>query len=626
MTTQDILIPVLRGVHVASLASTFGALLFALLIAEKSAIYLRRVLYRLVRISVVFALLAGIAWMAVETAVIADATNLSSFIDAVPVVAFRTQYGRWFVFRCALLIILPWLPLGTRFGGVMALVLAALALAVQPWLGHAGAIGGSLGIELISSETLHLLAAGAWLGGLLPLLIAIGKLPHEAAATACRRFTPIGLSAVLLLAGTAIAQVAALMGGLPGLFGTSYGHVALVKLGLFFILLTLAALNRLVLTDHLAQSASSEARRRMRTSIMIEMILGVAVIVTAGFLASSAPGMHEQPIWRFAWRLSLAALGDPNLRSELILALTASGIGTSLAITALMWRRWRWQALGLGLAILVVAVPHLKLLFTEAYPTTFFVSPTDFAASAIVHGAKIFATSCVVCHGTEGQGDGPAAKSLLVQPLDLTAEHLWAHTDGDLYWYVSHGFVSPNGSTEMPGFGNALPSDEIWELIDYLHAHNAGHSMRLTGRWSHPLQVPQFDAVCPSERTLSFDDLRGRFLRIEADLGGEREDVPSQVDATTVFLVRNRAGRPANGACVAAEPEAWSAFAIILGQTPDTLAGWQILVDKGSWLRAAWHPGDPGDWNDPQVLEGIIRDISAHPLTITPPSGHVHAQ
>jgi putative copper export protein/mono/diheme cytochrome c family protein len=626
MTTQDILVPALRGTHVVSLISAFGTLLFALVIAERSAIHLRRVLYRLARISAVCALLTGVAWMAVETAVIADATNFSSFIDAVPIVALRTQYGRWFLFRCALLIILPWLPLGTRFAGVMAVALAASALAVQPWLGHAGAMGGSLGTELISSETLHLLAAGAWLGGLLPLLIAIGRLPHQAAALACRRFTPIGLSAVLLLAGTAIAQVAALMGGLPGLFGTSYGHIALVKLGLFIVLLALAALNRLVLTDRLARSASFAARRWMHTSIVIEMTLGLAVIVTAGFLASSAPGMHEQPVWPFAWRPSLAALRDPSLRSELILALTATGIGACIAITALPWRRWRWQALGLGLAILVVAVPHLKLLLTDAYPTTFFASPTDFAASAIVHGAKLFAANCVVCHGEEGQGDGPAAKSLLVQPLDLTAAHLWAHTDGDLYWYVSRGFASPNGSTEMPGFGNTLPSDEIWELIDYLHAQNAGHSMRLTGKWLHPLQVPQFDAVCPSDRTLSFDDLRGRLLRIEARSGSEREDAPPQVDATTVLLVRNHASRPIEAACVAVEPEAWSAFAIILGQKPDTLAGWQILVDKGSWLRAAWHPGDPGDWNDPQALEDIIRDISAHPLAITPPSGHVHTQ
>ena len=47
------------------------------------------------------------------------------------------------------------------------------------------------------------------------------------------------------------------MGGLPGLLGTGYGQVALVKLGLFVVLLALAALNRLALTDRLAGARRS---------------------------------------------------------------------------------------------------------------------------------------------------------------------------------------------------------------------------------------------------------------------------------------------------------------------------------------------------------------------------------
>jgi hypothetical protein len=56
------------------------------------------------------------------------------------------------------------------------------------------------------------------------------------------------------------------MGGLPGLFGTGYGQVALVKLGLFVVLLALAALNRLALTDRLAGTASDAPRHHMRIS------------------------------------------------------------------------------------------------------------------------------------------------------------------------------------------------------------------------------------------------------------------------------------------------------------------------------------------------------------------------
>ena len=129
-------------------------------------------------------------------------------LHAVPTVALRTQFGHWLLLRLMLLIAV--LPLLWR-AGIASHRIGGAALAVQPLLGHAGAMGGSAGTQLIVSEALHLLAAGAWLGGLLPLFLAIGRLPHEAAATTCHGFTPIGLASVLLLAGTAVLQIAALM-------------------------------------------------------------------------------------------------------------------------------------------------------------------------------------------------------------------------------------------------------------------------------------------------------------------------------------------------------------------------------------------------------------------------------
>ena len=82
----------------------------------------------------------------------------------------------------------------------------------------------------------------------------------------------------------------------------------------------------------------------------------------------------------------------------------------------------RWPALVVAAITLALAIPHLDLLFVQAFPTSFYTSPTEFAATAIVHGAKLFAANCVVCHGAEGRGDGPAAKSLPWPPADLTAD------------------------------------------------------------------------------------------------------------------------------------------------------------------------------------------------------------
>ena len=323
MSTLEIVVALLRGAHVAALVSLFGTLVFLTLVAPaamaeaaEDAPRLRRRLLRVARISAALALIVGIAWLAVESAVIAGAGSIAMTLQALPVVALRTQFGQWLLVRGVLLLaalplLRPW-----RAGNAVAAVLAAMALALQPMLGHAGALGGSLGTTLIISEILHLLAAGAWLGSLLPLFITIGTLPHNAAATACRSFTPVGLSAVLVLGGTATVQVTEFMGGVPGLFGTGYGHIALVKLGLFAVLLALAAINRLALTDRLAETAPDAARRHMRVSVATEAVLGTLVVFTAGFLASHAPGTHEQPVWPFAWRPSLSAFYVPELRTE----------------------------------------------------------------------------------------------------------------------------------------------------------------------------------------------------------------------------------------------------------------------------------------------------------------------
>ena len=133
-----------------------------------------------------------------------------------------------------------------------------------------------------------------------------------------------------------------------------------------------------------------------------------------------------------------------------------------------------------------------------------------------MHGQALFAANCTTCHGADARGDGPAAKSLPVPPADLTAPHFWGHTEGDLFWYISHGIDAPSGAPAMPAFGGTLSSGDIWALIDFLKAHNAGYGMRTTGRWSQPIPLPQFDAICADGSAINLDDLRNRVVHIVA--------------------------------------------------------------------------------------------------------------
>src|SRR6185437_699364 len=99
-------------------------------------------------------------------------------------------------------------------------------------------------------------------------------------------------------------------------------------------------------------------------------------------------------------------------------------------------------------------------------------------------GARAFAANCVACHGAEGRGDGPAAKALNDAPADLTAAHIYAHTDGELFWWLSHGMEG----TTMPGFSDALNDETRWNHVDFLHANADG----VRAAQGSPATMPDF--------------------------------------------------------------------------------------------------------------------------------------
>jgi mono/diheme cytochrome c family protein len=96
-------------------------------------------------------------------------------------------------------------------------------------------------------------------------------------------------------------------------------------------------------------------------------------------------------------------------------------------------------------------------------------------AAAIARGQSLFQTYCMVCHGSDGKGTGPAATSLPHPPADLTHHFHRAPGDGDayLFWRVSEGGqVEPFASMQstMPAFKTVLSDDQRWDVLAYVHA------------------------------------------------------------------------------------------------------------------------------------------------------------
>jgi putative copper resistance protein D len=185
-----------------------------------------------------------------------------------------------------------------------AVALAAGLVGTLAFAGHAGAGSGIEGAIHLTSDILHLVAAAAWIGSLLPLAVLLGAAhltgdePSKAiACTATLRFSALGMVTVGTLVATGIVNSWELAGSVPALFGTDYGRLLLVKVALFLVMLSIAAVNRLHLTPRLVQrldaSTRQHALRQLRINSLIEAGVAAIIVFIVGVLGTLPPGLDE---------------------------------------------------------------------------------------------------------------------------------------------------------------------------------------------------------------------------------------------------------------------------------------------------------------------------------------------
>ena len=492
-----------RALAVAALLSAFGASVFRAWVLPRvsarapEAAAFGTTVVAIDRRSLIAAALLLPAWAVLQAA---DLAGTGWGVAALRDTLLHTVFGHVLLAQFVAVL----LALAVRSLPV-ALVLSAGALLLQAGHGHAWSSDDGYG--LLASECVHLLAAGAWLGGLWPLLVIVRRGSPRTGALAARWFSPLGKTCLVGLVTSAAWQSWVLVGGLPGLVGTGYGWAAGTKLALFGVLFGFALVNRYRLAPALLGGGGGT---RLARAIAVQTAFGLATVVAAGVLAQLPPSVHEQPVWPFAWRPSLVAMAEPELADEVWLGVACLAAAAGLLL-GLGWRRLRRPAPAYGLiasaAVLAwFAAPHLSLLLVEAYPTSYYASPSGFSARSIMQGVALYPAHCAGCHGASGRGDGPAARGLPIPPADLTAAHLWDHGDGELFWWLFHGMAAPDGTPVMPGTAAILSDDQRWALIDAMRARNAGLALRSAGTWPVPVQVPGFSLDCPGHGPGTIED------------------------------------------------------------------------------------------------------------------------
>lgn len=570
-----------RGLHVAALWLAFGSL-----VATASFARAMPARHRLATIGLMAALIFAVPWFML---VAGDDGGLGLVV--------KSWFGHVMLGRMLLVVV----ALGLLGAGapLLAILPAGIALASETLISHPGATAwpGML------AGALHLLAGGAWIGGLPILLLALRR---PDAIDAARRFGWLGGAAVVVLAATAAFLGNQEIGNLAGLFGTRYGRLGLLKGILFAGLIALAMLNRFRWLPRQNTAA-------LRWTIVAELVTGLVILGVAILLANGTPAIHQQPIWPFAFQFSLVALRsllaeDPELARGPMLALAVLGVA-GLSVVFGLWRR-RWApALVVTPLALIWALPQLSLLLLPATPTSFFQSPTGFSAASIVAGQAVFSAHCANCHGAAGRGDGPRAAILALRPADLTAPHLLEHPDGELFGWLTDGIKGPAGAASMPGFAAVLTDTERWAVIDYIRANNAGRAMAAGEGWAQALAAPDMPLDCGPFGALH--DLAGQSLILAAD----RPAGPM----TTLAGLRVIHLDPMVPGCAAASQDGWRAYAILAGLRADRLDGMFFMVDATGWLRGASALAD-----GQKLPEAAIRALLSEPLPQAKGSPHVH--
>lgn len=115
-------------------------------------------------------------------------------------------------------------------------------------------------------------------------------------------------------------------------------------------------------------------------------------------------------------------------------------------------------------------------------------APIDTTQAA--QGKDLYDANCATCHGAAGHGDGPAGKSLPVQPFDLTT-HVLLHDEQYLDAVIS------NGRGYMPAWKDRLTQDQIFAIIAYtrllaLNARQGAAPGFTPGAGGGPTQRPGF--------------------------------------------------------------------------------------------------------------------------------------
>ena len=272
-----------RFLHFIVVLLMFGAWVFRpWLLGAHVQPTLDRQLLRITRGLAGLGLVTGVVWLLLITASMAGSWDAALQPATLQLVLGKTFFGQvwaWHLLLNLLLVIVlikPWPSL--------RLPLLAMLLATLAPVGHGAMLDGLSGQLLILNQVVHLLCVGAWLGGLLVLVLILQQAQGQRLEPILRRFSGVGYGLVGGLLVTGLINVRVLTGQLwPTPLFQGFALILLIKVGLVLGMLGLALLNRLRI-ERCEQRLGS-----LKASVMMEWLLGLAAVAAVSLLGTLPP-------------------------------------------------------------------------------------------------------------------------------------------------------------------------------------------------------------------------------------------------------------------------------------------------------------------------------------------------
>lgn len=286
----------------SSLGLFFGIAAFSLYASPERQVWKAK---RLLLVTGFFAVGFSMAGFALMVAEMAGTTVSNLDPELARSILQDTPVGQAFLARTAALglaiLIVAATGSTTTAGKLATSGLTGAALGSLAWNGHGAASEGWIAWPHLVADVVHLLTAGAWLGAIACLLGLVARqwVTHgdlSAARKSLVEFAPVGTWLVALLVLTGAVNTAVLLVAAEPNEPEQSGWLVLLaaKLGVFAMMLGLAALHRFRLAPELDAAVESgqirTARRKLTTSLSLELIGGLAILAAVAWLGVLEPG------------------------------------------------------------------------------------------------------------------------------------------------------------------------------------------------------------------------------------------------------------------------------------------------------------------------------------------------